>query len=80
MRKLWAKVLSGEKSKEPGRTSLRTLDILKNMTQGRMRESIQQTCATFVMEDFIFYPCEEQSGQTSEISTAMMFMLHLEIV
>ena len=31
MRKLWAKILTGE-VESPGRTSLRTLDILKNMT------------------------------------------------
>ena len=36
MQKLWAKVLSGE-VESPGRTSLRTLDTLRNMAETRRR-------------------------------------------
>ena len=57
MRKIWAKILSGE-VEEPGRTSLRTLDILKNMTQ-RDAQMFTEIC-NFVMGDFIFYPEEYQ--------------------
>lgn len=57
MRKLWAKILSGE-VEEPGRTSLRTLDILKNMTK-RDAQVFSEIC-DFVFGDFIFYPQEYQ--------------------
>ena len=51
MQKLWSKVLSGE-VESPGRTSLRTLDILKNMTSRDARK-FQDLCG-FVIHDFIF--------------------------
>ncbi|MCY3669751.1 MAG: DUF2806 domain-containing protein [Alphaproteobacteria bacterium] len=51
MRKLWSKVLSGE-IESPGRTSLRTLDILKNMAS-RDAQKFQGICG-FVIQDFIF--------------------------
>ena len=51
MQKLWSKVLTGEVEK-PGRTSLRTLDILKNMTKWDA-EMFEDIC-TFVISDFIF--------------------------
>ena len=51
MRKLWSQVLSGE-VEGPGRTSLRTLDILKNMTS-RDAQKFQDVCA-YVINDFIF--------------------------
>ena len=57
MRNLWAKILSGE-VEEPGRTSLRTLDILKNMTKVDA-EKFSNIC-DFVIDDFIFYPKEYQ--------------------
>ncbi len=40
LQKLWAEVLSGE-VENPGRTSLRTLDILRNLTQEDAMRSIQ---------------------------------------
>ena len=52
MRKLWTKILSGEVEK-PGRTSLRTLDILKNMSQSDA-EIFGDVC-DFVIGDFIYY-------------------------
>ena len=58
MRKLWAKILSGE-VEEPGRTSLRTLDILKNMT--RIDAQKFSNICDFVIHDFVFFPKEHQS-------------------
>ena len=53
MRKLWAKILSGE-VENPGRTSLRTLDILKNMTRVDAQK-FRKFC-DFVIDDFVYYP------------------------
>ena len=50
MQKLWAQVLSGE-VESPGRTSLRTLDILRNMTS-RDAQTFQNVC-DYVIQDFI---------------------------
>ncbi len=58
IRKLWAKVLSGE-VEAPGRTSLRTLDVLKNMTL-RDAQVFKDAC-DFVIDDFIYYPKEFQT-------------------
>ena len=58
MRNLWAKILSGE-VEEPGRTSLRTLDILRNMT--RVDAQKFSNICDFVIHDFVFYPEEYQS-------------------
>ena len=53
MQKLWSKILSGE-VESPGRTSLRTLDILRNMTVSDAR--VFQTLCKFMMrKDFVFY-------------------------
>ena len=53
MRNLWAKILAGE-VENPGRTSLRTLDILKNMT--RVDAQKFNNICDFVIFDFVFYP------------------------
>ena len=50
MQKLWSQVLSGE-VESPGRTSLRTLDILKNMTSGDAH--VFQDVCNYVIDDFI---------------------------
>ena len=55
MRKLWAKILSGE-VEEPGRTSLRTLDILKNMTKEDAQ--VFRGICEYVIDDFVFFPDE----------------------
>lgn len=60
MRKLWAKILTGE-VEAPGRTSLRTLDILKNMTQ-RDAQIFRDIC-DFVIHNFAYYP-EKNIKQT----------------
>ena len=51
MRKLWAKVLSGE-IQSPGATSLRTLDVLKNLSS-RDAAMFQELCS-YVIQDFIY--------------------------
>ena len=50
MQEIWAKILSGE-VENPGRTSLHTLSILKNMTQ-RDAELFART-SRFILADFI---------------------------
>ena len=59
MRKLWTKLLSGE-VEEPGRTSLRTLDILRNLTKEDAR--IFRDICDFTIADSIFYPAEHQKN------------------
>lgn len=55
MRKLWAGILAGE-VEVPGRASLRTLDILKNMTQNDA-QMFRDMC-DFSIDGFIFCPKE----------------------
>ncbi len=52
MQKLWAKVLSGE-VENPGRTSLRTLDTLRNMTK-RDAELFERLAGFVIDGEFIF--------------------------
>ena len=51
MKELWAKVLSGE-VRNPGSTSLRTLDVLRNMTSNDAR--VFNNAAQYAIGDFIF--------------------------
>ena len=51
LQKLWARILAGE-VETPGRTSLRTLSILRNMTQEEARDF--STLMRFRIGDFIF--------------------------
>ncbi len=53
MQKIWAKLLSGE-VESPGRTSLRTLDTLRNMTK---KDAIlfKNICDFVIGGDFVFY-------------------------
>ena len=53
MQKLWAKILAGE-VESPGRTSLRTLDTLKNMTK-RDAELFKDICNCAIKGCFIFH-------------------------
>ena len=56
MQKLWAKVLAGE-VENPGRTSLRTLETLRNMT--RADAEMFSSVADFVLgKDFLFHDRE----------------------
>ncbi len=77
MRKLWAKVLSGE-VEEPGRTSLRTLDILKNLTKEDAR-NFRDIC-NFVIHDFVFYPDEFQTGHPNLSYSKMIFLQETGLV
>ena len=52
MQKLWAKVLSGE-VESPGRTSLRTLDTLRNMTK-RDAELFDELAGYVIEGEFVF--------------------------
>lgn len=53
MQKLWAKILSGE-VENPGRTSLRTLDTLRNMTK-RDAELFERLAGFVIDGEFIFH-------------------------
>ena len=60
MQEIWAKILSGE-VQEPGRSSLRTLDVLKNMS--RNDAMLFESVASFVIDGFIFYPREDKDQE-----------------
>ena len=53
MQKLWSKILAGE-VESPGRTSLRTLDTLKNMSR-RDAELFRDFCDFVIGDSFVFY-------------------------
>ena len=57
MQKLWARVLSGE-VENPGRTSLRTLDILRNLT--REDAKMFNAVSDFTIKDFIFTDSKDE--------------------
>ncbi len=59
MRKLWAKVLSGEVER-PEATSLRTLEVLRNMTA--QDAAIFQDVCSYVILDFVFRSEEVQTN------------------
>ncbi len=72
MRKLWAKALSGEVQR-PGATSLRTLEVLRNMT-AQDAAVFQEVCSYFI-RDFVFRPGE---GPTSHAAISFDRLLLLE--
>ena len=53
LRKIWAKILAGE-VESPGRTSLRTLETLRNMTK-RDAVMFRNICDFVIRNDFVFY-------------------------
>ena len=53
MQNIWAKILAGE-VESPGRTSLRTLDTLRNMTK-RDAEMFRDICDFVISNEFVFY-------------------------
>ena len=53
MQRIWARILAGE-VESPGRTSLRTLDILRNMTR-KDAEMFKGICDFVINNDFVFY-------------------------
>lgn len=65
MKELWAKVLSGE-VRNPSSTSLRTLDVLKNMTSKDAH--VFNNAAQYVIDNFIF---SDHAGTTSTCDPAL---------
>ena len=53
MHKIWAKILAGE-VESPGRTSLRTLETLRNMTK-RDAEMFRDICPLIIGDESVFY-------------------------
>ena len=76
MRKIWAKILSGE-VEQAGRTSLRTLSILRDMSQ-RDAEAflglMEYWISDFIFEGLIEPPIAE------ELSSSFKFLLHTGLV
>ncbi len=72
MRKLWARILSGE-VEEPGRTSLRTLDILKNMTT-QDAGMFERICDFIVDGDFIF---SDKGNNLDHLGVPFYYVLYL---
>ena len=73
MQKIWAKVLSGE-VESPGRTSLRTLDALRNMTQ-RDAEFFERIAPYVIDNEFVF--CDRALIEKHD-SLRYPKLLHLE--
>ena len=65
MQTIWAKILSGE-VESPGRTSLRTLDTLRNMT--REEAEIFRNACDFVIESNFLFHKEGGLSKQSELS------------
>ena len=72
LQEIWARILSGE-VQEPGTTSLRTLDILKNMT--REDAILFEEVASFAIDGFI-YRDSKLSGD--DVPMRYGILLHLE--
>ena len=72
MQKIWARLLAGE-VESPGRTSLRTLDTLRNMTK-RDAVLFKGLCDFVLNHDFVFYDNSLKSYSALEYSS----LLHLE--
>ena len=69
MQQIWARILSGE-VETPGRTSLHTLTILKNLTQ--KDAELFSKVANFIIKDFIFH--EESTKNIHGFPTYNDFM------
>ena len=76
MRKIWAKILSGE-VEEPGRTSLRTLSILRDMSQ-RDAEAFS-TLMEYRISEFIFEGWIEPAIAL-DLGSSFKFLLHAGLV
>ena len=72
MQKIWARVLAGE-VESPGRTSLRTLDTLRNMTN-KDAVMFRVICDFIINHDFIFYDDTVKTLEELNYST----LLHLQ--
>ena len=72
LRKIWAKILAGE-VEGPGRTSLRTLDTLRNMTK-RDAEMFSDICPFIIGDGFVFYDDSVKALSALDLSN----LLHLQ--
>ena len=72
MQKIWARILAGE-VESPGRTSLRTLDTLRDMTK-RDAELFRDICGLVIHNDFLFYDESVKAISTLALSN----LLHLQ--
>ena len=72
MRKIWAKILAGE-VESPGRTSLRTLDTLRNMTK-KDAEMFRNICGFVFDGNFLFYDDPVKSHDALNYG----YLLHLQ--
>ena len=66
LQNLWARILAGE-IESPGRTSLRTLSILKDMTQGEARQFLD--LMQFRIRNFIFQEGFQRIADDVEVSS-----------
>ena len=72
MQKIWAKILAGE-VESPGRTSLRTLDTLRDMTK-KDAKMFTDICDFVVRNDFVFYDNSMEGFEALNYSN----LLHLQ--
>ena len=72
MRKIWAKILAGEVER-PGKTSLRTMETLRNMTK-RDAELFERIAGFIIGSEFIFYNYNDTSYGAIDFDD----ILHLE--
>ena len=77
MQKLWAKVLSGE-VQGPGTTSLRTLDVLRNMT-ARDAAMFQEVCS-YVILDFVFNCDEVETDHPALVFDNLLLLEHAGLI
>ena len=77
MQKLWSQLLSGE-VESPGRTSLRTLDVLRNMTSGEAQK-FEDACNYVFDQMIIFNSTGHDASETAmdypEIAYGNLFLL-----
>ena len=76
MRKIWAKILSGE-VEEPGRTSLRTLSILRDMSQRDAKAFsalMEYRIAEFIFEGWI------EPSVAMELNSSFKLLMHTGLV
>ena len=72
MQKIWARILAGE-VESPGRTSLRTLDTLRNMTR-KDAEMFRDICPFIMGDGFVFYDGPLESFEALDYNN----LLHLQ--
>ena len=77
MQRIWAKILAGE-VETPGRTSMQTLSILKNMSQ-RDAELFQRT-TSFIISDFVLHDESTASVSGFPIYTDFMRLSHHNLI